>query len=327
MPPTERTCPFCDATQFHTAYDLPDEKQVMTSFFLCTNCYSLVPQTALDCGVAMNQTLQVQYHENRWQKGTPEEMQQLLADLKFMVHHLKPHFGQPGPNHSVVELGCGRGGLLRALLDAGFNVSGCEPGARMVEQARQHYGLDEQRLACMPAMDFLDLVEARRQRPNTIVLWHVVEHIRSPMALLERCAKLLGPDGRLILQLPMLNSPDIFPEHYFFFTTHTARYLSRRLGNLPFYLSLDLNNMYLSVFLGDIYKHIQHGGDAELTPEQRIRRALSEPITLRQKRITELQGMLNSAVVQQEAPEPDRVQREQREPPLIARLLRRISGS
>lgn len=300
---------------------MPDEKQVMTRFWLCANCFCHVPQTAIDERVRMNQALQIAYHENRWQESTAEEMQKLLDDLKFMLHHLRPHFGTPGPNHSVIELGCGRGGLLKALIDAGYDASGCEPGAAMVAQARRCYELDEHRLACMSATDFLDAVEARGQRPNVIVLWHVVEHIRSPMALIERCVRLLGADGRLILQLPMLNPPDIFPEHYFFFTTHTVRHLSRQLGNLPYYFTLDLHNMYLSVFLGEIYRHIQPTTDVNLDAEQHFSRALSEPINLRQQRIAELRALLEASTPRAAEPAPTP---EAENPPTRASAARRL---
>lgn len=291
---SSRNCPLCESTGLVPAYVLPNEKLQPENIWQCATCYCHVPESCFDAAIPMNEALQVAHHEDRWRDESADVMQKLLDDLKFMVGAFKPHFGHPVPDHTIVELGCGRGGLLKALLDSGYNTIGCEPGASMVALARRHYGLDEQRLSCQSAESFLDVLEARGTRPYAIVLWHVLEHVRNPLPLLERCARMLGPDGRLILQLPMVHPPNIFPEHYFFFTTQTVRYLSRRLGNLPFYFSVDLPNMFLSVFFGDIYKLVktQMASPYEGDPEREFAAARSEPINYRHLYIGQLRDEL-----------------------------------
>jgi 2-polyprenyl-3-methyl-5-hydroxy-6-metoxy-1,4-benzoquinol methylase len=50
----------------------------------------------------------------------------------------------------------------------------------------------------------LDDIDFATERFDNVTLSHVLEHLHSPRALLERCAQLLGPGGRFFSLLSLM---------------------------------------------------------------------------------------------------------------------------
>lgn len=93
----------------------------------------------------------------------------------------------PGP---ILDVGCGDGALLDALVSRGRVAVGLEQG----DQAA-HRRLDVRRVELI---DFDD-------RPGTwaaVVFWHSLEHLREPRAAVRHASSLLAPSGLLIIAVP-----------------------------------------------------------------------------------------------------------------------------
>lgn len=109
----------------------------------------------------------------------------------------KWHRRQGGPGR-VLEIGCGGGWMLKAFSDIGWTVMGIERSVQEVQQARSRFGLPV----------FVGDLSAFRQgaRFDVIIMFHVIEHISDPTAVLRHCARLLKPQGVLIVAVPNLAS-------------------------------------------------------------------------------------------------------------------------
>jgi len=109
-----------------------------------------------------------------------------------VVDELIPPRVPPG---RALEVGCGSGGLLRALARVGWEADGLEPDERAAEIARRTSG-------CAVVGGHLADLGDRRGMYDMIVLHHVFEHLPEPRAALALLASLLAPEGRLLLVYP-----------------------------------------------------------------------------------------------------------------------------
>lgn len=251
VPEPDVRCPLCWGTSLEPCLTMLDHVNVPAQIFRCNSCLSHVPASAfLPDDPSMAPEIQVDVNDHAWNESTAAELDQLRADLRRMVAMLEPEFGPPGAGGEVIEIGCGRGGLLRALLDHGYDATGCEPSRKLVAIARRHYELPPERLLAVTAAELLDALDARRAQPQAFVLWHVIEHLRDALPLLQRCVRMMGPGGRLLFQVPMVSPPCIFPGHYFFLTPESLPALSRHLGGMPYRYAIDPANQFLSVYFG-----------------------------------------------------------------------------
>lgn len=249
------SCPFCAGHTLVPCFTLPDVSGKPARVYQCLECLCHIPSTAFAPEEEPDVTAtQVAFHDLIWGESTPEAMEQLRIDLNRMVSILEPQLGPNGPGRQVCEIGCGRGGLLRSLIDRGYDAYGCEPSHTLVSIARKYYELAPDRLFEVPGSDFLDGLEARGIRPQAFIMWHVAEHVRNPIGLLQRLARMLHPEeGRLVLQVPMISTPQLIPHHYFFVTPETLPFLSKKLGDLPFKYAIDTEYKFITIMMGRPY--------------------------------------------------------------------------
>jgi SAM-dependent methyltransferase len=104
----------------------------------------------------------------------------------------------PEQARSLLDVGCGAGGLGRALRERGCTARlvGIEPDPALAAHAERHYDavhrLDIECEAPPIAAGTLDV----------LVYGDVLEHLRDPGAVLKRDAALLAPGGTLLVCVP-----------------------------------------------------------------------------------------------------------------------------
>ena len=161
-----------------------------------------------------------------WTDGTAVEM-------KRMVRGLLP---RRTTALRVLDLACFEGDLLDGLQAEGWRTFGCDPSERAVEAARAKghqiwLGGVEDALRVIPAEERFDL----------IIIAHTLEHATEPLAALQRAARLLEPDGLILISTPNLDSAQIElfgptwahwhpPFHRFVFSAKTLTDLAAASG-------------------------------------------------------------------------------------------------
>jgi SAM-dependent methyltransferase len=102
------------------------------------------------------------------------------------------------PNGRLLEVGCGSGSTLKALVDLGWRAEGVDFDPAAVENSKRK-GLKVH----------LGVLEDLRYSPDyfdAITMSHLIEHVHDPLDLLKECRRILKPRGRLALVTPNIRS-------------------------------------------------------------------------------------------------------------------------
>ncbi len=147
--------------------------------------------------------------------------------------HVRDLSAPPPGRGTLLDVGCGNGAFVARMARLGWTASGVEPDPRAAAIAREA-GLDV-------AQGELDPDVVGRGRFDVVTLSHVIEHVHDPGELLQRCAEVLVPGGRIWVATPNLNAagassfgPDWIqldpPRHLVLFTRGSLRGLLEAKG-------------------------------------------------------------------------------------------------
>lgn len=137
---------------------------------------------------------------------------------------------------SVLEIGCGPGLMLATFRKYGWQVLGIERNENIARKTQQALGIEvlTTPIETLPGDARFDL----------IILFHVLEHIAEPEAILRECMTRLNAGGRLIINVPNFGSwQSLFagsqwlhldpPRHLIHFTPKTLTAILDRCGLQP----------------------------------------------------------------------------------------------
>lgn len=105
-------------------------------------------------------------------------------------------FTAPG---SLLELGSGRGFFLDAARRRGFEPLGIEPSPDLAGRACEEFGVEVMQ-------GFLEEVDLAGRRFASVCMFHVLEHVEEPVALLGQLAERLVEPGLIVLEVPNIAS-------------------------------------------------------------------------------------------------------------------------
>lgn len=132
------------------------------------------------------------YPSEYYDLQTPANLERHAPSERHKVDLLLAH----GPAGRLTEIGPGQGVFAYAAKRAGFDVTGIEMDERacaylssVAGVAVVHSDVPHEALAALPAQ-------------RAIALWHVLEHLREPWALVEAAAATLQDGGLLALSTP-----------------------------------------------------------------------------------------------------------------------------
>lgn len=137
------------------------------------------------------------------------------------------------PGGRILDVGCGRGVVLSALADRGFEVHGFEQSEAAVQ------GVDPR--AKIRVADCLADAAYPDASFDQVLLWHVLEHLADPAGTLEEIRRILRPGGHLVVAVPNFGSlqarwagPAWFhldpPRHLYHFTPAALGQMLSRCG-------------------------------------------------------------------------------------------------
>lgn len=110
----------------------------------------------------------------------------------------------------ILDIGCAEGRLLKSFLEYGCQCWGIEhpvyPSHRFIDPDRIVYMQGDLLSVDLPEGAF-----------DLILMWHVLEHMDDPGAVMSRLCRLLSPEGFMILAVPNFSSMEagIFKEAWF----------------------------------------------------------------------------------------------------------------
>lgn len=152
------------------------------------------------------------------------------------LHDTVLHDG--GASLSVLDVGCGAGGMLAALKKRGYaQVCGIEPSAKNAQAAKDLYGIE----VCPGNLED-DLPALRGRRFDVVAMKGVLEHILPLQDSIRAMLRYLKPGGHLYIEVPDV---DLFVRHqnlYQEFSIEHVNFFNRySLIELfrPFHLYLD----------------------------------------------------------------------------------------
>lgn len=137
----------------------------------------------------------------------------------------------------VLDIGCGRGLLLNKLRQRGWDPYGTELSEDAAAYARDVLHLP---VTTRP----LDELSFPDNEFDLVIIWHVLEHVTSPLSLLDEVARILKPGGYLLVAVPNFGSWEArwagkswfhldVPRHLTHFTPRTLRPALKRAGLSP----------------------------------------------------------------------------------------------
>ena len=102
---------------------------------------------------------------------------------------------------TVIDVGCGGGGLVCHLLDRGIEARGIDIDSEIVSAAKRHLRFrhhDDSRVDHTSIESLL----AENQRFDNVVSMDCIEHVADDEQLVRNMTEILKPGGRLVLTVP-----------------------------------------------------------------------------------------------------------------------------
>jgi len=135
---------------------------------------------------------------------------------------------------TILDIGCGRGLLLKAARESGWEVYATEHNKDSASHAADILGIDVR-------SDDIRNAGFESGSFDVISLWHVLEHLQDPQGVIEKCHDLLKPGGLLVIAVPNFASLQAIvsgrhwfhldvPYHLYHFKLHSLEKLIGRSG-------------------------------------------------------------------------------------------------
>jgi SAM-dependent methyltransferase len=140
---------------------------------------------------------------------------------------------------SVYEIGAAAGTALNAFKRQGFTVGGCDPSHTATTQAMEIFGIK------------VDRTDAEHAAPHVahfdiMLMSHVLEHFRDPLATLKQLRAHMRTGAGLILEVPCATAAELLPpgwfafEHITYFSPATLTAMLQAAGFEPLELRVNL---------------------------------------------------------------------------------------
>lgn len=168
--------------QYWVDKDFLDYKDPRTGFKICS-------ETGY---ITYDERPELEEHYRKSYRKNVQAMNLITANRKIEYH--KKFLGVDHSGKRVLDFGCASGATLNWIRSCGARVKGYELTDGFVNYARNVYSLDivQSKFPDEPA-DTYDLV----------ILYHVLEHVPEPVALLSSLRECMKPDGMLYLSVPV----------------------------------------------------------------------------------------------------------------------------
>jgi SAM-dependent methyltransferase len=129
-----------------------------------------------------------------------KEAQDRRAYFQRRLDRLENRLGSARQDARLLEVGCGSGVMLEEAIRRGWRVDGIELSAELAAVASRN---NPDASIFTGNIQYLDPQGASY---DAVIALDVLEHVLSPMGVIENCRELLKPGGLLMLQTPNTRS-------------------------------------------------------------------------------------------------------------------------
>ncbi|HMP84730.1 MAG TPA: glycosyltransferase [Verrucomicrobiota bacterium] len=225
--PVVKACHVCDGTRVYYLFSTHGHRVVR-----CDDCglVFLNPQPADDELARIYGADYFLGSDDETGRGIGSEVKEATARL--YLSEIQRYRGSRAG--TLLEVGCGDGEFLAAAESAGWNVTGIEYSEDACEKARRRLKNGS------VTRGELNHVALEPEQFDLCVLSDVLEHVRSPGALLREIHRVLKPGGTLFVATPSLDSwsarflrqkwMEFKPEHLTYFDSQTLQTALFRSG-------------------------------------------------------------------------------------------------
>lgn len=219
----EINCPVChnlNSKLFLTSLDTENISLQKYNYYRCSHCglVFLFP-------FADQKTLQA-YYEKKYYGGS-KLLEFLQIERRNKILRLKK-------KGKLLDYGCGEGVFLNLMKKNFKEIYGFDISSEAARLAKKKYNLE-----VLTPSESLNLLSLKNF--DVITLWHTLEHLTDPVALLFSFKKLLAPDGFLIIGVPNIDSWEAGigrenwfhldpPRHSFHYNLKSLRFLLNKVG-------------------------------------------------------------------------------------------------
>lgn len=195
-------CPVCEYPDAEKSYELGDRffgvADGVFSLYCCPSC-ELLFQDA----VQIRDRLASFYPSGYWWRGDGRlaYLERLYREWVVRNDHLRfvQSIVADPAGSTILEIGCGSGLFVKLARQAGLNAFGLDPSPEAVEAAHSA-GIRWIRQGSVE-----ELIESG-ETYDTLLLFHVLEHVADPFRYLRSLRRLLRKPGSLIVQVPNRDS-------------------------------------------------------------------------------------------------------------------------
>lgn len=110
----------------------------------------------------------------------------------------------------ILDAGAGGGEVVYVLRALGFDASGLEPDEQYARHAREVLGVPV-------ATGFVQDAEFPAKRFDVVTMYHALEHVEDPSAILVRLRSWMVDNGVLLIEVPNVEAVCMAPGHRFHF--------------------------------------------------------------------------------------------------------------
>ncbi len=198
-----RPCVSCGGIDFSLLFSAPDFDTGQMSFPLtrCTSCHLVRTEPILN-----DHELETYYSLPYYGSGTTKFIG-LAETLTYVFNYTRASsilsnmynrrdFSER-PTTRILDIGCGRGNLLKILKQKGFDCYGIERANFPKNDEAENIHLYRQKIEDVGfSENFFDVV----------LIWHVLEHTDDPISMIRETARILRPGGLLAIAVPNFGS-------------------------------------------------------------------------------------------------------------------------